>query len=217
MPDDKLRIAVKVLEEAAVGIASDKVEYKGTKEFKPFQIKDKITDKTLNFALDDSEDKEFGKSMNSHNETSVHLDLSTRDWYVFDDCYGTSEEKLLIKYIDKRYDDLKKRYSDVYLIRNERHFKVYSFEDGRPLEPDFVLYLVGKEKTDTGYYQIFIEPKGGHLLKQDEWKEKFLLRLKKEAVIEQLWTDRKHAVWGLPFFNETERMKEFEEGFQAIQ
>lgn len=214
--DDKLYAAVKVLQEAESGIASDKVEYKGTKDFKPFQIKDKITDKTLNFALDDSDDKEFGKSMNSNTETSIHLDLSTRDWYVFDDCFGTSEEKLLIKYIDKRYDDLKKKYSDVYLIRNERHFKVYAFDDGRPLEPDFVLYLIGKEKTDTMHYQIFIEPKGGHLLKQDEWKEKFLLRLKDEAVIEQLWKDRKYAVWGLPFFNEAERMPEFEEGFEGV-
>lgn len=215
-PDDKLRAAVKVLEEAVTGIISDKVEYEGTKEFKPFQIKDVITDKVLNFTLDDSEDKELGKSMNNPSETAIHLDLSSRDWFVFNDCYGTSEEKLLIKYIDKRYDDLKKKYSDVYLIRNERHFKIYAFDDGRPLEPDFVLYLVGKEKTDTGYYQIFIEPKGGHLLLQDEWKEKFLKRLQAEAVIDQLWNDRKYAVWGLPFFNEAQRMKEFETAFDAV-
>lgn len=57
---------------------------------------------------------------------AYHLDLSKRDWYVFDDFFGTSEEKLLIQFIDKRYDDLKKKYSDVYLIRNEKHFKLYN-------------------------------------------------------------------------------------------
>lgn len=210
---DKLHVATQVLVEVADIIPSDRVEYKGTNEFKPFMIKEKITDKTLNFSVDEGEDQEFGKSMNNPNETALHLDLSTRDWFVFDDCYGTSEEKFLIKYIDKNYDELKKHYSDVYLIRNERHFKIYAFDDGRPLEPDFVLYLIGKEKTDTMHYQIFIEPKGGHLLRQDEWKEKFLLRLRAEAVIEQLWKDRNYAVWGLPFFNSTQRMPEFETGF----
>ncbi len=215
-PSEKLRAATQILSEISQVIASDKVEYKGTKEFKPFMLKDKITNKTLNFAADEGEDQEFGKSMNDPNETAIHLDLRKRDWFVFDDCFGTSEEKLLIKFIDKHYDDLKKRYSDVYLIRNERHFKIYNFDDGRPLEPDFILYLIGCEKSDTMHYQVFIEPKGGHLLKQDEWKEKFLLRLQVETVIEQLWKDRKFAVWGLPFFNNTQRMPEFEAGFKNI-
>lgn len=215
-PEDRLHAATQVLTTIATVIASDKVEYFGSKEFKPYMIKDTITDKTLNFSTDEGDDKEFGKSMKDATETTIHLDLSKRDWFVFDDCYGTSEEKLLIKFIDKHYDDLKKKYSDVYLIRNERHFKLYNFDDGRPLEPDFVLYLIGKEKQDTLHYQVFIEPKGGHLLKQDEWKEKFLTSLKNNAKIEQLWTNRKYTVWGLPFFNSTQRIPEFENAFETI-
>jgi type III restriction enzyme len=210
--DNKLYVATKVLEEISAEIASDKIEYKGSKEFKPYLLKDKITDKVLNFAMDEGDDKEFGRSMNNPVETSIHLDLSSRDWFVFDDCYGTSEEKLLIKYVDKQYSELKKRYSDVYLIRNERHFKIYAFDDGRALEPDFILYLIGHEKTDTLYYQVFIEPKGGHLLKQDEWKEKFLMRLKAESMIEQLWKDKKYAIWGMPFFN-SNQSQEFNKEF----
>ncbi len=213
---DKLRTATQILAEISEVIASDKVEYKGTKEFIPFLLKDKITDKTLNFAGDEGEDQEFGKSMNDPNDTAIHLDLSKRDWFIFDDCFGTSEEKLLIKYIDKHFDDLKKRYSDIYLIRNERHFKIYNFDDGRPLEPDFILYLIGQEKSDTMHYQVFIEPKGGHLLKQDQWKEKFLMRLQADSVIEQLWKDRKYAIWGLPFFNSTQRMPEWESKFEEL-
>jgi type III restriction enzyme len=170
----------------------------------------------LNFSIDEEDDKEFGKSMKDASETKIHLDLSKRDWFVFDDCYGTSEEKLLIKFLDKRYDELKKKYSDVYLIRNERSFKLYNFADGSALEPDFVLYLIAKDKKLTMHYQVFIEPKGGHLLKQDEWKEKFLTQLQSKGVIEQLWKDQKYVVWGLPFFNDAERMPEFEKAFDEL-
>jgi len=215
-PDEKLDATTQILDAIAGVIASDKVEYKGTKSFKPYMLKEKFTDKTLNFALDDNGDKEFGRSMNDASETAYHLDLSKRDWYVFDDCFGTSEEKLLIKFIDKRYDDLKKKYSDVYLIRNEKHFKLYNFDDGRPLEPDFVLYLVGKEKQDSMHYQVFIEPKGSHLLKADEWKEKFLVSIKESFEIEQLFTNKKYAVWGFPFYNSESREADFTDAFDAL-
>jgi len=215
-PDAKLDATTQILSGIAEVIASDKVEFKGSKQFKPFMIKDTFTDKTLNFMLDEGGDKEFGRSMNNAAETSYHLDLSKRDWYVFDDCFGTSEEKLLIHFIDKRYDDLKKRYSDAWLIRNEKHFKLYNFDDGRPLEPDFVLYLIGKEKKDTMHYQVFVEPKGSHLLKADEWKENFLTSIKDNYSIEQLFMNKKYVVWGLPFFNNDRCGKEFSEEFDTL-
>lgn len=214
--DGKLDAATQILTTIAVVIASDKVEFKGSKQFKPFMIKDTFTDKTLNFMLDEGGDKEFGRSMNSVGETSYHLDLSTKDWYVFDDCFGTSEEKMLIQFIDKRYDDLKTRYSDAWLIRNEKHFKLYNFDDGRPLEPDFVLYLVGKEAQDTMHYQVFVEPKGAHLLRADEWKEEFLKSIKANFEIEQLFANKKYSVWGLPFYNSVQRGKEFTEAFDGL-
>lgn len=215
-PDEKLDATLQTLEKIAVGIISDKVEFKGTKLFKPSTIKATFTDKILNFMLDDEGDKEFGRSMNSIGETSYHLNLSTRDWYVFDDCFGTSEEKMLIQFIDKRYEDLKTRYSEAWLIRNEKHFKLYNFDDGRPLEPDFVLYLIGKETRDTMHYQVFVEPKGAHLLRADEWKENFLKSIKANFEIEQLFANKKYAVWGLPFYNSEQRRKEFTDVFDEL-
>lgn len=215
-PDEKLDAATQILDTISEVIASDKVEFKGTKRFMPYMLKDTFTDKTLNFMLDDGGDKEFGRSMNDVGETAYHLDLSKRDWYVFEDCFGTSEEKMLIQFIDKRHDDLKKKYSDVYLIRNEKHFKLYNFDDGRALEPDFVLYLIGKEEQDTMHYQVFVEPKGAHLLKADEWKEKFLVSIKAIFEVEQLFTNKKYAVWGLPFYNKQEREAEFTETFDTL-
>ena len=35
-------------------------------------------------------------------------------------------------------------YEEIYLLRNERHFALYNFSDGRAFEPDFVLFLDSK-------------------------------------------------------------------------
>lgn len=129
-PKEKLLAAIKVLEDIASVLASDNIEFKGSYEFKPFLVKDCIKDKVLNFAISDSPKEEKGKSMNNPKETEFHVDLSKRDWYVFDDCFGTSEEKLFVQYIDKVYDRLKYKYDEIYLVRNERHFKLYNFDDG---------------------------------------------------------------------------------------
>ena len=213
--EEKLDACVQVLESIAATIVSDKVEYKGTKKFKPKMLNAVFTDKTLNFAIDDTSEKEYGKSMLG-TETAYYMDLRTKDWYVFDDCYGTSEEKLLIKFIDKKYDDLAQKYNEVYLLRNERHFQIYAFADGSPFEPDFLLYLVGKEDTDTKHYQVFIEPKGSHLLKADAWKEDFLISIKEHATIEQLISNKLYIVWGLPFYNSAERIMPFDKSFEQI-
>ena len=215
-PKEKLEASVRVLEDISSALASDKIEYKGSKEFKPYMIKDKFKDKVLNFTVNESEDKEYGKSMINPTETSYHLDLSKRDWYVFEDCFGTSEEKLLIKFIDKAYEKLKPKFEEVYLVRNERHFKIYNFEDGRPTEPDFVLFLVNHNPEESLHYQIFIEPKGGHLIKQDEWKENFLKQLRAEHSLEQLWKGKNYIIWGMPFLNETLRKAEFDLSLNEI-
>lgn len=215
-PDQKLEATVRVLEKLASALQSDKVEYKGTKEFKPYMLKDKIKDKTLNIVNDDGGDKEYGIGQGETTNQGLHLDLSDKNWYVFNENYGTSEEKYFVRYINKVYDQLKNKYDEVYLVRNERHFKIYTFNDGRPIEPDFVLFLVQKDPKKAFHYQIFIEPKGGHLLKTDEWKESFLKVLKEEHRIEQLWEGKEYIIWGMPFYNEVERKADFEKAFEKL-
>jgi len=215
-PNQKLEVTTKVLEDIAEFIASDRVDFRGTKEFKPFMVNSIFTDKTLNFTLDGGEDKEFGRSMCDATKTAYPLDLARKEWFAFDDCFGTSEEKLLIHFIDKRYTDLKRSYTEVYLLRNEKHFKLYDFRDGRALEPDFVLFLEAKEDAQSMHYQVFIEPKGKHLLRTDFWKEEFLQSIKMQSKIEQLFENREYIVWGLPFFNSELRMPEFDAGFKEL-
>jgi len=213
---DKLEITVNILDQISQSIGSDQIEFKGTKEFKPYMLKDTICDKKLQFMVNESEDKEYGKSMCNPTETSIYLDLSKKDWYVFNDCFGTSEEKYLIKFIDKTYQKLKDKYDEIYLVRNERYFKIYNFDDGKPTEPDFVLFLISYKGKKELHYQIFIEPKGQHLLKQDAWKESFQKLLHDEHLIEQLWKGKNYTIWGMPFYNEELKKSEFEESFNNI-
>ncbi|CAG8640753.1 5152_t:CDS:1, partial [Racocetra fulgida] len=82
-------------------------------------------------------------------------------------CFGTSEEKYFVKYIDRIYDKLQEKYDQIYLVRNERFFKLYNFEDGKPFEPDYVLFLRQKNPSKKSYYQVFIEPKGAYLKEKE--------------------------------------------------
>ena len=108
-------------------------------------------------------------------------------------------------------------YNRIYLVRNEREFHIYSFEDGERFEPDYVLFLQ-KDRTD-GFeqLQIFIEPKGTQLLEKDAWKEKCLLQLKTEAVPMTIFVDdNDYKIWGLHFFNQEYRMKDFDTEFSTL-
>lgn len=123
------------------------------------------------------------------------------DWFVFEEFYGTSEEDNLIELIRKMINDIQKKYDkdNLYLVRNERHFKIYNFDDGRAFEPDFVLFT--KNKTNNLNFQIFIEPKGDHLKLKDMWKEDFLQEIKARAkgkVIE--FESNEYKVIGLQFY-----------------
>ena len=58
--------------------------------------------------------------------------------------------------------------------------------------------------------QVFIEPKGTHLLPVDKWKEEFLLEMQNQSVpVVQIADDNNYKIWGLHFFNREERQKEF--------
>lgn len=197
-------------------LKAEHIEYKGTEEFTAHQVRKIIHNKTISFTSDEDSDKEAGKSMNRESANVYRLDLTSRDWFVFKDCFGTSEEKLLIRYINEMMQGLSKKYDTIHLVRNERHFKIFNFDDGRAFEPDFVLFLKHKKDNINQHYQIFIEPKGKHLLQGDAWKEKFLLSLKEKHYCNLLWENKEYLIWGLPFYNELETKVEFSKEFEQL-
>jgi len=201
-PDDKLDVCSTVLKQLESQIRADYTEYTGTKLFIPNKIKDVVRDKTLNINVGDYSDQEFGIPMSNPKHENLRLNLSDKKWYVYDENYGTSEEKHFIQFINGVMEKLKEKYSEIYLVRNANLFKIYRFSDGSPMEPDFVLFL--KENGDKKWiqYQLFIEPKGTHLLKTDQWKEDFLKEIEDNYQLKILAENESYKLIGMPFYNE---------------
>jgi len=214
---EKLKISKKILTKIAEQLNVNRVDYQGTTEFTPKTINELYEkDKILNIANDGLTKQEFGIAQSETTNSELSLDLSKRDWFVFNENYGTEEEKYFVRYLDTMIDDLQKKYDDVYLLRNEKHFKLYTFDDGRAFEPDFLLLLTKKEQDLELTYQVFIEPKGGHLVENDAWKEDFLLGLKANHHIDQVWQGKEFIAWGLPFYNHQARKAEFVPAFEKL-
>ena len=176
-----LDIVLDILKEIEGKIKKNYIPYIGTKEFYPKALKNLNFEKKASF-ISGGEDKEMGKSMSRlEGDLSLRLDLMNEEWYAYEDNYGTSEEKRLILLMKSVYEDLiNSGYEDVYLIRNEKILKLYHFDTDQVTEPDFLLWAKKKEDSEYKYYQLFIEPKGDHLLEKDKWKEELLLRIEDE-------------------------------------
>lgn len=214
--EDRLHIVLFVLEKMSKEIKKGTTDYIGTKEFYSEPIATRIKDKTLNIYLDDAGSQEFGRSMKEASNSELVIDLSQKDWYIYNDNYGTSEEKYFVKFLNIAIESLKEKFSDVYLLKNERLFQIYRFSDGSPLEPDYVLFLRENKGQKSVCYQIFIEPKGEHLIPVDEWKEAFLKLIESEFKITTLFENSNFRLVGMPFFNETSNKKVFIEKFEDI-
>ncbi len=206
--DMKLEALISTLDEISRLIKKEYYEFNGTKIFKPKHISEIFgkdeSGKTLNFSIDNHSNKEYGIEQSNPKNPKLKLDLSNEDWYAFNENYGASEEKFLVKYVKTLKDKYSNNEYEFYLIRNERHFKVFTFKEGKAFEPDFVLFLK-EEKTDKSlYYQIFIEPKGQHLINNEdsEIKEKFLRELENEYQLNFIFENKDFKLLGLPFFNE---------------
>lgn len=215
-PDDMLNACVNVLVQLENEILENYSEYIGTKTFVPVEIKNVVKDKKLKISVEEYGDKEEGIPMSSAKRMDLRLNLMDKEWYVYDENYGTSEEKSFIKFIDGVISDLKEIYSEIYLLRNEKLFKIYNFSDGKAMEPDFVLFLKKENSNEIEQYQLFVEPKGSHLIEKDKWKENFLKEIERKYEITPetclFREDKKYKLIGFPFYNESTK-NEFIEVF----
>lgn len=210
-PDDKLAGCLKILEMVEKHLNESDMPFIGTKEFTPKKLwKIFGTPKQKWVKKDDV-------------KTAIAMQ---NDWYVMDNFAGTSLEEALIQFISERLGDLQSKY-DVHLIRNEEVFKLNNFANGEGFMPDFILLLKDKQKSSSNgvggflHYQIFIEPKGEHLVETDRWKEEFLEAITAEYGKDKiLQKDTPHyRLIGLPFFREKKYIEGnslFEERFKIL-
>ncbi|RFZ76450.1 type III restriction endonuclease subunit R [Lacrimispora amygdalina] len=209
------KILFSAVKHALVKVASHvmaiKPEYVGSKEFEPKQLKVILKDKKISLGSIEGNGGK-GNSQNNCSNEEYRLDLTNESWYVFNDNYGTSEEKLFVKYFKTNIEPkLKEKNLEYYVVRNERipELAIYSFEAGERFEPDFLLFVRKKRNEGSLTYQGYVEPKGNQLLEQDAWKEAFSMQIEKEHSVKGLFADD-YKIIGFPFFNNDNRMEEFE-------
>ena len=190
-------------------ISSSFGDFRGTKSFYREPIKKYFKNKRLSFSINSNSTAETGKpTMRSDIPSEYAVDLNQAEWYAYNENYGTSEEKFLVKFFNDSIEDLKIKFKDIYLIRNEKSFKLYRFSDGKATEPDFVLFMSCRDSDKELIYQLFIEPKGDHLLFNDQWKEQFLKEIENESLIE-LYQNQEYRLIGMPFYNKNQKEGEF--------
>lgn len=207
--EQKLYIAEQLLAFIEKDIILSSEKRYGSDKFEPYLIKDIFDDKILRkYVINHGGQAEVGKSQKTVSETQYYEDLDNLKWYAYDDNFGTSEEKLLVKALKELMPELESKWTDIYLLRNEKAVRIYNFSDGQAFEPDFLLFANDK-KTGNVSWQIFIEPKGSQFLdangtfknSKEGWKEKFLLEITTRTEAKTLVDNDRYRIIGLPFYN----------------
>lgn len=200
---DRLYIAKEVLTQLEPLLRTRGKTFRGTKTFIPQPFKKQFRDNIIRKITPKGQNDEEGRSQKNPANSDYTLDLLDKEWYAYNDNFGTSEEKALVKYIDGMMPRLREKYDEINLVRNEKDVRIFSFNEGRAFEPDYVLFLrIKGEENKYDNLQIFIEPKGDHLLKKDKWKEYFLKQISAMAEVRWVTATNNYTVWGLPFYNE---------------
>ncbi|MDP3999837.1 MAG: type III deoxyribonuclease, partial [bacterium] len=195
-PEEKLQLLVGViLPEVRKSIDLNMPRIVGSGTFRPVSLSKVFEDeKSIYLMAFPKKDEETGKithvssderarPQTNHENSTLRYDVQSAQWYAYDENYGTSEEKKFVKWLATQIDELHARFAeaDIYVIRNELDYWMFSPADGRRFAPDYLL-IINDHKNKKMYYQCVIEPKGGHLIEHDAWKEEALIGLENSEV-----------------------------------
>ncbi len=192
---EKLEVAQTALADVREAIERNSHSETGTRLFKPNGVRSAVKDATLTVG------GPYRQRWADWPDNDG-VDLRDADWFAHDDFYGTTAELELVRHFGRRIDELREAYGDVRLVRNEKAVKLYNFADGAGFEPDFLLFLEHDEKGEAVVVQLFIEPKGAHLAKGEEWKNDFLEAIEAQHELPEVYA-KSHKLRGLPFFDES--------------
>ncbi len=182
---DYLHALKGLLQSIEEDIKSSSTEYEGSDYIKV----------PINKVFKDKEIKIYKDSERADGQETL---VANEPWYVYNANYGTSEEKKFVELFASRFEGLKHKFDRIYLIRNEREIKIFN-KQGRAFEPDFLLFCKQRDGEQMTF-QVFIEPKGNHLLGHDKWKEEFLKEIREEQKVIKIKTDT-YLITAVPFYN----------------
>lgn len=203
---EKFKAIIKLLKQIEREVKENLTEYIGSDEFIPSFIKNHRISKDKKIKI-----RKDGERLDGQEEF-----LKDKDWYVFNANYGTSQEKDFVRMIDAQISKLRKKFKQIYLVRNERQLKIYNFRNGQAFEPDYLLFLINKADENI-IYQLFLEPKGKYLVEGEKWKAQFLedIRDKFKDKILEFSKSKKYKIIGIPFY-QSENENEFKERLLEI-
>lgn len=194
-PTDKLKVLDIALHRIQVSIVKNYRKERGTNKFLPIAVKDAVKDYTK--VVPQPSNKKLVSELVQPKK------MIGNDWFPYDYAITDQLESSLINLIGSLVNKFKKRYSNVYLIRNEEtviklalhEFKNKNVKHYEGYMPDFILVL------DDGniMYQIYIEPKGEQLLEKDSWKQDLLECIRPEN-IKVLGENKDVRLYGIRFY-----------------
>ncbi len=182
---DYLQALNGLLQTIEADIKSNSTEYEGSGYIK----------QPIHQVFKDKEIKVYKYSERANGQETL---VANEPWYVYNANYGTSEEKKFVELFARRFEGLNQKFENIYLIRNEREIKIFD-KLGRAFEPDFLLFCKQRDGEQMTF-QVFIEPKGAHLVAHDKWKEDFLNEIRTEQKTIKIHTDT-YLITAVPFYN----------------
>ena len=196
-PLTKLEMVEKFFESMDKKIRLNYMKNRGTPVFEGVKFSKLINDYQIEL-------NKVNQGISDIDELVKDRNMRDHDWFIYDKAIVNSWENSFINFINDYIKQLKEKYKEVYLIRNERKVKIVEIDGTRGFMPDFLLYLQDENCT----YQIFLEPKGDHLRLQDKWKEDFLSSLGEREDVEVLTENEEVRLLGIKFYSETPELKE---------
>lgn len=211
-PKEKLEIVERYLNYVEMTIKRNFVKERGTNVF---------IGKPLREVIPVEYQKFVSKSFNGSTiqEKVAKYDVPDK-FFSYDFAIVNGLEKSLIDYIRSFVDELSNKYEEVYLIRLDEQyakFKLHGFtketQNYKGFIPDFVLYV----NDGPEMYQIFIEPKGEHLINRDSWKEQLMLGLNSESIeFEDLVPGSGISIVGTHFYTSINDGRDIEKDIKNI-
>lgn len=202
---DQYNVALSLIEKLSVlDIALRRIQTNIVKNYR----KERGTNEFISIAVRDAV-KDYSKIVPQPSNKKVVNELiqpkkmNNADWFPYDYAITDQLESSLINLISSMIDEFKRKYQNVYLIRNEEKissWKLHEFENKvtkhyEGYMPDFILVL------DNGkiMYQVYVEPKGEQLLEKDAWKEELLESIRPEN-IDIIGENKDVKLYGVKFY-----------------
>ncbi|ELK46164.1 DEAD/DEAH box helicase family protein [Halobacillus sp. BAB-2008] len=203
-PIEKLNAVESFLKYAEKKIRNNYMKERGTPVFEGVAFSKLIDDYYL-------EINKVNRGVSDVSEIKEPRSMRGKDWFVYDKAIVNQLEDDMIDFVQSYVEELKETYKNVFLIRNERSIKIVEIDGVRGFMPDFLLYLQDDEVT----YQVFLEPKGGHLIEKDRWKQNFLEELNKRDIVQVLSENDNVRLIGIKFYsNSSEQKAAFRDDFK---